>query len=412
MKRSFLFFIMLLHYSLSVSSQIVNMGELTVIDNTIISSLLDFNNTNQGTLINDGDMYIYSNFNNDGMVDFNGITGLTRFLGSTPKIISGNKTSYLYNVLFSNKASHDAFQLSGALSISNESQFNLGIVDNDNYGGDFRFEQFGNPINVSDASHVNGAVIKVGDNDFNYPIGNGNYYRMASISSPEKDSDSFTTKYFFEQTNTKYPINQLEPSLSLINNSEYWSIERNNGTANIMLTLTWNANVTPSEIIADPLEIHIVRWDTESQQWVDKGGVVDINNQSVTTAIEEYGVFTLAKVKEQVNSCSLIVYNVITPNQDGSHEYLKMETESEDDSCLSSIAIKIFNRWGVKVYESNDYGIDGDFFRGKSQSNLLYEKKEDLPGGTYFYLMTINYYNNQGVLDFYTESNYLYINTD
>ncbi|MDN3664376.1 hypothetical protein QWY92_03015 [Algibacter miyuki] len=37
-----------------------------------------FDNQTSGTFYNDGDAYIYSHFNNEGIVDFYGTTGLTR----------------------------------------------------------------------------------------------------------------------------------------------------------------------------------------------------------------------------------------------------------------------------------------------------------------------------------------------
>ena len=412
MKQSFILTLSIILYSFNCTSQTVNIGEMTVGTNTIVSTLPDFNNTNTGTLINDGDFYIYSNFNNDGIIDFIGTTGLTRFIGDTPKVISGGQTSYLYNSLFNNTANQSAFQLSGSLSITNESQFNLGIIDNDNFGGVFRFEQFGNHINVSDISHVSGAVIKVGDTSFEYPIGNGAYYRMAGISAPDADKDTFTSEYFFEKTATKYPTNQLAPELTLINDSEYWKIEKNHGSSDILLTLTWHTNTTSSKFLTAPLKgIHIARWDPETQQWEDKGGVVDIAKQSVTTHIDEYGVFTLARVKEIESPCGLIVYNVLTPNNDGRHDYFKIKPKS-DESCIRNLEIKIFNRWGTKIFESDNYGDGGELFRGKAQTDLVLGEKENLPTGTYFYLLTVNYINNQGKEDFYTKTNYLYLTSD
>ncbi|MDN3664355.1 hypothetical protein QWY92_02910 [Algibacter miyuki] len=61
-------------------SQTSNTGVLTVSEGTVFSTVKRFDNQTSGTFYNDGDAYIYSHFNNEGIVDFYGTTGLTRFI--------------------------------------------------------------------------------------------------------------------------------------------------------------------------------------------------------------------------------------------------------------------------------------------------------------------------------------------
>jgi len=50
-------------------------------------------------------------------------------------------------------------------------------------------------------------------------------------------------------------------------------------------------------------------------------------------------------------------------------------------------SIKIFNRWGVLVYETESYDSDGNHFDGTSKSRATMGKEEKLPSGTYFYML-------------------------
>ncbi len=57
-------------YSQESLAQFYNKGEVTVHDNTILSVYEDYDNTTSGTFTNNGDVYIFRNWNNDGIVKF------------------------------------------------------------------------------------------------------------------------------------------------------------------------------------------------------------------------------------------------------------------------------------------------------------------------------------------------------
>ena len=98
------------------------------------------------------------------------------------------------------------------------------------------------------------------------------------------------------------------------------------------------------------------------------------------------------------------IYTGITPNGDGINDFFRINgIEHYPDNVL-----KIFNRWGVLVYEAEGYGIGNKLFSGVSEGRATVSQQETLPSGTYFY--TLKFENlNPGQE---TYSGYLYINRD
>ncbi len=399
----------LLAITLQTGAQTTNIGELTISANTQMSILDAYNNSITGSTMNDGELFLYSNFNNDGLYSYFDAAneGLTRFQGTAVQQITGSSNSEFYNVLFSNPSAQPAFELIGDINIVNEADFDIGVVNNDAHGGSITFENLGYSIHTSDDSHVDGLVIKNGDTDFEYPIGDQDHYRMAAISAPDAISDVISAQYILENSNTQYPHDLAAGVIALIDNTEYWILNNEQGASNVVLTLSWNTDTTPSEIISGNLSaIHIVRWDADQGFWVDEGGIVDEVNQRVTTISEVsgYGIFTLARVKEElVLPGDIVIYNGITPNGDGDNDFFFIDgIERYPDNSVT-----IFNRWGVKVYETRGYNNTDRVFDGTSDGRITFSQDDRLPTGTYFYILT--YDGGGGAVK---KAGYLYINKD
>lgn len=394
--------------------QTVNKGTMVVKPGTVVSTLFDFDNRPTGDFVNDGEFYVYANFNNDGLVTFTPgpmADGYTRFQGSHVQKISGALPSEFQDVLFYNESAQPAFQLSGDISIYGNAEFNRGVVDNDGFGGTISFEQDGTHTDTWNGSHVDGQVIKNGSTDFSYPIGDKNLYRYARISAPAEVASTFTGKYFFENSNGLYPHDSKQPEIELINNKEYWTLAKDGGTSDILLTLSWDElATTPAAVIAAPeSDIHIVRWDEVQNRWVDEGGVADVASRTVTTPVEVsgYGVFTLGRVKA-VNPDCVTIYNAVTPDkEDGKNDYFFID-------CLENYpdnSVEVYNRWGVKVFETKKYDTNGNVFRGYSDGRVTIDGSKKLPTGTYFYILN---YKVQDGANNYTKkkAGYLYLQTE
>jgi len=95
----------------------------------------------------------------------------------------------------------------------------------------------------------------------------------------------------------------------------------------------------------------------------------------VVTGTNAPGCKDTANVEIKVQLCDIKIPNVITPNADGVNDRFVIENLE----ILSLANLKIYNRWGKLIYESEHYKNDWDA-KGVSE-------------GTYFYTLEIQYVN-------------------
>ncbi|MEZ0184717.1 gliding motility-associated C-terminal domain-containing protein [Flavobacterium oncorhynchi] len=344
-----------------------------------------------------------------GIVSFSpGIhTGVTRFMGSlNVQNIDGVVPMYWCNVDFNNSSTRNlSLVLSGQVNVFGNVNFTRGILDSNASGAKIIFEKGASSFGESDDSHIDGAVFKVGNEEFDFPVGNQNFYRKAGISAPLKSSDSFSVRYYYEEPKN---LAALPESIEFIDNREYWVINKDNASSDIILTLSWDdAGTTPASITANPLDIRIVRFDESTNSWVDEAGAVDQVNKTISSpvAIKKYGVFTLGskKIKSSPSTdLGVVVYNAVTPNGDGVNDYFKIKGLENTQNVVS-----IFNRWGSEVYKTINYDTIGNVFSGVSQFKGVLSGDGLLPAGTYFYVIT---YTENGTGKKEKKVGYLYIN--
>ena len=409
MKNTLLFLTVFLFFCSFSFGQTVNTGKFYVAPGTTLSTLDDFENTSSASLYNDGNIYFYANFSNNGLLDYYEGNGMTRFVGFSNQLLTGQGTNYFWNVLFDNDSADSPFQLEAAINADGEVHFRDGIVNNRNYGGRFTFGKSATSGEATNNSHVDGPVEKLGNSDFEYPIGHNGYYRMAGTSENEKVSPSYEATYYHKNPDADYPLLNRPEIITNINDAEYWRIEPTIINTDLVVTLSWDDATTPQFLLQYPEGLHIVGWDEQQQLWLDEGGVVDESNKTVSAAVSSLGIFTLATVEtSDVLPCQLAVYNAITPNNDGKNDYFIID-QLNNGGCTDKISVKIFNRWNVKVFETDNYGKLGNVFDGYSNGRGTIGDGP-LPTGTYFYVLEFNYSTGEGTKKTYRQQGYLYLN--
>ncbi|MFC4739871.1 gliding motility-associated C-terminal domain-containing protein, partial [Flavobacterium ponti] len=82
-------------------------------------------------------------------------------------------------------------------------------------------------------------------------------------------------------------------------------------------------------------------------------------------------------------ACEVQVFNAISPDGDGINDVLVIWGLD----CHPDNTVQIFNRWGVEVYSTKAYGSNDNYFRGVSEGRVTVSQGEELPVGTYYYII-------------------------
>jgi gliding motility-associated-like protein len=97
----------------------------------------------------------------------------------------------------------------------------------------------------------------------------------------------------------------------------------------------------------------------------------------------------------------IVVNQMVTPNADGKNDFLFIRGVKN----ARNNTIKIFNRWGVAVYEGFDYNNQNNVFDGRSKGRSTVSVQEYLPSGVYYYIFEYQNNNQNNI----TDSGYFYI---
>ncbi|AXB58254.1 gliding motility-associated C-terminal domain-containing protein [Flavobacterium fluviale] len=401
-----------------MNAQFVNSGEVKIADNTIMAIYMDYNNETSGNFINDGQTYIFQNWNNDGKVGYTPAgNGQTFFTGQQSQSIEGSKQSDFQNVIFDNMSALVPFNLKTMISVGKNSDFKNGIInafyaetDQLHDKSKMIFLENANHTAAGDQSFVDGRVEKRGNAEFYFPVGNELFYRPSYHAVNGSAANVYTTQYFYQNSDPAYPHSNKDESILKINDKEYWKISQDQGSEKIVLSLTLDHDTTPSDYFQQnsDTELAIVRWDESLNKWVNEGGVLsaDITGEAyeklLTAQVSGYGIFTMAVVKKTEDPVEdVVVYNALSPNDDGVNDtfHIKGISEYPDNT------VEIYNRWGVKVYDTVSYNESDNMFRGYSDGRVTVKRGDKLPTGTYFYILKYNV-NGKGK----EKTGYLYIN--
>jgi gliding motility-associated-like protein len=84
-------------------------------------------------------------------------------------------------------------------------------------------------------------------------------------------------------------------------------------------------------------------------------------------------------------------YQGVSPNGDTENDVFTIRNIEK----YPNNTVSIYNRWGVAVYEVDGYGQNGAYFKGVSEGRITIKQDEQLPVGTYFYV--IEYVNEFGI---------------
>ncbi|MFC6098126.1 gliding motility-associated C-terminal domain-containing protein [Flavobacterium qiangtangense] len=104
-------------------------------------------------------------------------------------------------------------------------------------------------------------------------------------------------------------------------------------------------------------------------------------------------------------SCPVIVYNALTPNEDGLNDIFLLD----GIDCYPNNQVTIFNRWGVEVFGTRGYDNTSKVFKGYSEGRTTISADSKLPTGTYFYILKYEFKVGETSRNI-EKSGHLYIN--
>ncbi len=276
-----------------VSDENRNEGISATYDELLVSST--------GSLINNGEMFVYNDLSNEGEISFETQSSVFNFKGQAPQKVAGTGNSLFSNVLFDNASEKAPFLIEKNITINGNADFSDGIIAYST-NGLIIFDESATALNVSGESFVVDKVRKKGNQEFVFPIGDNRatsyVYRKLKMEAPSSTSSVVDAQYLWENPGGTYNTSLKEDRIEIIDNQEYWVVDDFNGSTLPDLTFYWNAATTPSSILTSDFldRLTVARWDGE--KWIQEE-IVSIDSVSSSIKIKPSGdgVFTFALLK-------------------------------------------------------------------------------------------------------------------
>ena len=145
-----------------------------------------------------------------------------------------------------------------------------------------------------------------------------------------------------------------------------------------------------------------VKIDEQGNLIIPQGTPVGVYDLEYNLCMKEHpGVCKTAKVRvEVIKDKPLTIYNGVSADADGHNDYFKID----GIEYYPKNNLKIFNRWGVLVYEKDGYSNEAPF-DGHSNGRATISADSKLPQGTYYYILEYEDSDDQP----HTEKGWLYL---
>jgi gliding motility-associated-like protein len=197
------------------------------------------------------------------------------------------------------------------------------------------------------------------------------------------------------QTYTHEPVCNIDTTLIVdftdVINEQFPGVISANGTwSEVGTTIsgalnTSNGEFTPLDV---PEGVYVIQYN---------------NNDPICPRIIQITIEVDSEVCIVANCVTLTVHNAFTPNNDGINEVFFIDNIT--NPCYAENKVEIYNRWGVKVFDTENYNNIDKVFTGVSEGRSTIKQSSELPTGTYFYIL--KYKNIEG--DYSTKNGYLYL---
>lgn len=267
---------------------------------------LDFED---GTAAADGTFRLHGNWSDQNTGNgFAEGESTVEFIGTATQTVDKVSGDENFHNVIVNKASGNLQNNANNMIIENDMTFTTGIVLTSGTAY-LLFEAEATATSASDASHVDGPVVKKTSTGtittFTYPTGDNGLYCAIGIETRFLKGESFIAEYF----NTGYgAYNVNTTELDHVSSLEYWTLDESVGGTgeNLKVTLHWGAHSN----VATTADLRVAHFFTQApstvDQWEREGGSPVITGTvSAGTVTSDYvtsfSPFTLSDVVNQIS---------------------------------------------------------------------------------------------------------------
>ncbi len=225
-------------------------------------------------------------------ITFGANNGTITFAGGNAQNVNRSGTaSPIFRRLLMNK-SGNVVTLTTDISVTTNATFTAGVLNTTNTN----ILNFANGSTVtggSNASHVDGPVVKIGNAPFAFPTGDNGFYRAISISAPTTATHAFRAEYFKAAQAFGGPTTYAA-GIVTVSSCEYWLLDRTVGASNVNVTLSWNTPDCTGPYITDITDLRVMRWSGAA--WVNQGNGGTTGNATSGTVITSAPITTFSPI--------------------------------------------------------------------------------------------------------------------
>ncbi len=137
-----------------------------------------------------------------------------------------------------------------------------------------------------------------------------------------------------------------------------------------------NIDFNSVQIFKGPSSNASVSFDSNFNLVIDYSNVSFVGTDMITIQVCDLAGACSQLVLQIEVEGEIVVYNGISPNGDGRNDYFRIENIQFIEPINR---VMVFNRWGDKVFDMDNYNNDSKRFEGKQTNG------KELPSGVYFY---------------------------
>lgn len=215
--------LLLISSALKSKSQVFNNdgAAINISNGTFVQVNGGFRNEAGSNLINNGTVTVSGNLSNNQAMPLP-YNGLLRLNGSSSQIVSGSAPYLAQNVDINNNA---GVVLNNRLGVNGSLSFTNGLVTATSTAAPLWFTSSGVYSGATDASHVNGYVVKEGTGNFSFPVGDNARLQVVATNLSANNSGMRVRYYPGDAGTGSFTSGGTDPQpLASYNTQEYWDI--------------------------------------------------------------------------------------------------------------------------------------------------------------------------------------------